>query len=252
MTRYLRRRAILSLEIFFVCGFTLFPPAAISQWMISAYLGKSSTLPGDLTMRQPSQQNDLRFHRLHYANRSVEFPLYYGVRVAYFFSAAVPFGIEEEFIHAKVYSNPDEVVLVSGLHRGVPMNQSMRLGDVVQEFSISHGLNFLFTNLVVGFRVLDGRGMPFSPINLLLRVGIGPTIPHTETTIDSVHTEKYEMNGPAFQLAAGFQGYLFWRLNYLAEYKFTYTKLRDALIHEGTASAILRTHHVLIGLAVVL
>jgi len=217
--------------------------------MISSYLGTSSTRPGDIAIKQSVRQTDLTFHGIHYTSRSLEFPLYYGVRIAYFFSPSIPFGIEEEFIHAKVYANPNQVVLVSGLHGGLPVNQSMRLGELVQEFSVSHGLNFLFTNLIAGFRVLGGRHVPFSPLHLLFRTGLGPIIPHTESTVDSVHTEQYEIKGPAFQLAGGFQGYLFWRLNFLAEYKFTYARLQGAAIDKGTVSAIFRTHHLLFGLA---
>jgi hypothetical protein len=238
--------------MFVVPCFLILSPAARSQWMVSAYLGQAFTRPSDLDIKQPFRNYDLTFHKIHYTSRSFESPHYYGVRIAYLFSQSAPFGIEEEFIHAKVYSDPNEVVRLTGVLGGVPVDASARLGNVVQEFSVSHGLNFLFTNLVGGFRLFDESRILFSPMNIVFRVGVGPTIPHTESTVDGVHTEQYEFKGPAYQIAGGFQGYLFWRLNFLLEYKFTYTKLKDVTIDRGAASAVVRTHHVVFGLVAAL
>ena len=64
-----------------------------AEAFIDLYVGKSFTQPGDLKIRQPSQQSDFTFSGVSFDDRSFENPLYYGGRGGYFFEAVPWFGL---------------------------------------------------------------------------------------------------------------------------------------------------------------
>lgn len=84
---------------------------------------------------------------MRFRSRSFDPPLYYGFRGGYFLPRLPSLGFEAEFIHLKVYSNPHQRVRASGSRRGVPVDRELALGEVVQQYSISHGVNLLLFNV---------------------------------------------------------------------------------------------------------
>jgi len=227
--------------------------SVFAQLKVETFLGKSITTNSDVNISQPSHRNNLTFADVEFSDKSFEFPLYYGVRVGYF-PPSVPFiGVELEFLHFKIYSDPEQIVKLVGERNGAPIDQTARLGNIVQEFSISHGANWLTVNIAGRYGLFHDENNPQGPasgIQLIGRIGIGPFIPHVESTIDSVHQEQYEINNPVFQLAFGGEVHLWWKIKLLLEYKFSYIKVRDADIPEGTANLTLRTHHFTWGVGV--
>jgi len=228
-----------------LCLFLTLPLRA--EWRFEAYLGKASTLDADLKVEQPSRQNSLLFHEIEYADRSFRTPLYYGLRTGYFAGPCSNLGFEVEFIHAKLHSKSQQEVRVSGSREGEPIDTTMRLGEIVQDFSMSHGLNFLFFNLVGRGELFRNRDGQAGKAEIYGRVGIGPLIPHTESVIDGEEKEQYDLHGPAYQLAAGVGVEILEKLFLLLEYKFTYVKVNNAKVAYGHAESDVRTRHLVFG-----
>jgi hypothetical protein len=216
--------------------------------VISAYVGAAKTMNSSLTVSQPSLGNNLTFADVRFRSRSFEAPLYYGFRAGYFIPQIPFLGFEAEFIHLKVYTDPRQQVSVRGTRRGEPINRALPLGEIVQQYSVSHGANFLLFNVAArkGFKRDDDA--PQGRVIFSARAGAGPTIPHTESRIENQFQEQYEISRPGGQIAGAAEIKL-WRGVYaLGEYKFTYSKQRGK-IFSGTADSILRSHHGVFGLS---
>lgn len=210
-------------------------------WEIAAYIGGARTADSDLTVSQPGMGNNLTFENVRLRSRSFDGPLYYGLRAGYYLPQLSFLGFESEFIHLKVFSDPQQTVRVSGQHRNVPLNREMLLGEIVQQYSISHGVNLLLFNIAARRRMpRDGR------LTLTARAGIGPTLPHTESRIEDQAQEQYEIGRAGWQVSAGADLKLWRGLHLLGEYKLTRTRQRNK-VSSGTAESLLRTHHGLFG-----
>lgn len=217
-------------------------------WVIAAYMGGAGTADSSLRVSQPALDTDLTFERLRFRSRSFDPPLYYGLRGGYFIPRMPFFGVEAEFIHLKVFSNPQQQVRVTGLRSGTPSNGEVRLGEVIQQYSISHGLNFLLFNAALRHGVKRSADAPDGRLVFTARVGAGPTLPHTESSIEGQRQEQYELGRLGWQLAGG-AGFKLWRGLYaLGEYKFTRTRQRGK-VFSGTAESLFRTHHGVFGLS---
>lgn len=217
-------------------------------FVVSAYIGGTKTASTNLTISQPSLNNQITFENVQLNSRSFEPPLYYGIRAGYFFRKMPSIGIETEFIHLKVYSNPQQRVRASGGRRGIPINRELQLGEIVQQYSISHGANLLLFNIVgrqgFGRNTNSGR----DAVIFSARTGIGPTIPHTESSVEGNQQEQYELGRLGWQIGGGAEVRL-WRGFYgLGEYKYTQTQQRGK-IFSGTAESNLKTHHGILGLS---
>ena len=215
---------------------------------MTAFLGVSKTAPTDLTVSQPSLNTNLTFRDVKLASRSFQSPQYYGLRIGYFVPQLPLLGVEAEFIHLKVYSNPEQRVRASGVRRGTAIDGEIRLGDIVRQYSISHGANFLLFNLAARRGFASDANTGKSRLILTGRAGIGPTIPHTESNIEGNQQEQYERGRIGWQLAGSGEFKLFGGLHALGEYKYTQTRQRGK-IFAGTAESFLRTHHGVFGLS---
>ena len=217
-------------------------------WVVAAYLGGASTRPTSLTIAQPGLNTRLAFEGVRLDGRSFDPPLYYGLRGGYFFRRRPWLGAEAEFIHLKVFSDPAQRVTASGLLRGQPLGGELPLGQVVRQYSVSHGVNLLLFNLAARRGVGEGRGARDGRLILAGRAGVGPTIPHTESNVEGQAQQQYELGRVAWQLAGGAEVRLWRGLYALGEYKFTRTRQRGG-VFGGEAHAPLRTHHGVFGLS---
>jgi opacity protein-like surface antigen len=110
---------------------------------------------------------------------------------------------------------------------------------------VSHGLNLLFVNVVVR-QPLGTVAVQQSRVIVVLRLGAGPTIPHTESTIGGRAQEQYEWGRVAGQVAAGIEYRMARHVAVLTEYKLTGTGQR-LRVADGTASATFVTQHAVAG-----
>lgn len=217
-------------------------------WVVAAFIGGAHTASSALKITQPTLGNNLTFNDIDFAGRSFDPPLYYGFRGGYFIPRTPSIGVEAEFIHLKVFSDPQQQVQVNGLRSGAPINREQPLGQIVQQYSISHGVNLLLFNLAARYGVNRSDAHPAGRIILTGRAGVGPTIPHTESNVDGQRQEQYQRGRVAWQMGGGAEVKLWGGLYWLGEYKFTRTRQRGK-IFAGEAESLLRTHHGVFGLS---
>jgi hypothetical protein len=201
---------------------------ASAQWYGVVYVGANKTQPADIAVKGDGY--DLRFPKVDFEARPLESPQYYGWRLGRFLNDTRRLGVELEFIHLKVIADPAQ------------------LGPEVQQYRMTHGLNFLVVNLAS--RLPFGRSAyGDAPFALISRLGGGITIPHGETTILNVTQEQYEYGGLGAHAAIGLTARLKGRLSLVTEYKLTYAKPRITTAHNGTGHTTALTHHVAVGFA---
>ena len=216
--------------------------------MVAAYVGGARTAPSPLNVSQPARGTDLTFEGVSFESRSFDPPVYYGFRGGYFPRRMPSLGAEAEFIHLKVFSNPQQRVRVNGVRRGAPVRGELPLGDIVQQYSISHGVNLLLFNVALRHGVKRNEAAPDGRIILNGRAGAGPTLPHTESSVEGERQEQYELGRLGWQAAGGAEFKLWRGLYALGEYKFTRTRQRGK-VFSGTAESLLRTQHGVFGLS---
>ena len=208
--------------------FLSFASPASAQWYGVVYLGASKTQPADITAKGDGY--DLHLQKVEFEGRPFESPQYYGWRLGRFVNEDRRLGMELEFIHLKVIAKPDQ------------------LGPQVQQYRMTHGLNFVVANLTS--RVPFGRSAyGDAPYALVSRLGAGITVPHGETTILGVSKEQYEYAGLGAHVAIGLTARLKGRLSLVGEYKLTYAKPRITTALNGTGQTTALTHHVAVGFA---
>jgi len=217
-------------------------------WVAAAYVGGAHTAASPLTISQPALRTELTFRDVRFESRSFDPPLYYGFRGGYFLRSRPSLGFEAEFIHLKVFSDPRQRVRADGLRRGVPLGRELPLGEIVQQYSISHGVNLLLFNVAARRGLKPQADAPDGLLILSGRFGAGPTLPHTESSVEGSRQEQYEVGRLGWQAAGGAELKLWRGLYALGEYKFTRTRQRGK-VHSGTAESLLRTHHGVFGLS---
>lgn len=217
----------------------------MTEWVLAAYLGTAHTMSAPLSLVQPAAGTEITLASVDYGGESFTPPFYYGYRLSYFPKPTSWVGVEAEFIHLKAYAETDGSTRATGMHRGTPVREQLPVREVVERFSISHGLNLVLVNGVVR-RTLrrDQQG----EMQLTGRIGAGPTIPHAESAIDGVAYEGYEFGTIAAHAAIGMEIRIWRQLAALAEYKVTRT--RQALaIDRGEARGLFASHHGVVGIA---
>jgi hypothetical protein len=224
------------------------PRGKSGGFVVAAFTGGASTLDSPLIISQPAAGTQLTFRDVRFDGRSFDPPLYYGLRGGYFLRRTPSVGVEAEFIHLKVYSDAEQRVRATGTLRGAPLDTELPLSTIVGRYSISHGVNLLLFNLAARRAFSDEGGTRRPRFILSARAGEGPTIPHTESTIEDRAQEQYEFGRLAVQAAGGAEVRLVGGLYLIGEYKFTRTQQRGR-VAEGEAESLLRTHHGVIGLS---
>ncbi len=213
------------------------PGRSCAQWTVAGCLGAAHTRPAALTINQPDDTT-LTFVHVPFRGESLSPPLYYAYRVGRQVHGRV-LSVEAELIHAKAYADLDRAGAGSGRMNGQQVHGARAL-DLVQQFAMSHGLNFLFVNAVARWPLADSR------LHVVMRAGGGPAIPHVEAAVRGETREGYQLAGIGLQAAAGLEVRL-WRALYASgEYKFTSARPRVD-VPGGTATFSTQAHHVAVG-----
>jgi opacity protein-like surface antigen len=222
--------------------------AAGADWVVAGFLGAAATRSTTLRIEQPSRDTLLEARDVAFAGHAFESPVYYGYRVMWAGPHERRIGFEAELIHLKVYADTAAPVRLRGTLAGSSVDRIVPLGDVVERFSISHGLNLLFANVVLRHSIGGAGTLQSHRPVLAIRAGGGPTLPHAESTIGGRTQEQYEWGRVAGQVAAGLEYRVTRHAAVLAEYKVTGTSQRVA-VADGTASARFVSQHLVAGLA---
>jgi hypothetical protein len=223
-------------------------PSAHADWMVGGFLGHARTQSSTVGLSLPAQQTDVEIVGVAYRGESFKAPQYYGYRIAWLPNARPWLGVEVELIHAKVFAEANALVQVRGSLQGAAVDAALPLSSVVQRLAMSHGLNFIFANLVLRRDLgAPGRGGT-GRLVAVMRVGGGPTLPHAESSISGVEREQYEGGGFGAQGAGGLELAVWRGLGVTGEYKFTWASPRIG-VAGGEATIPARTHHLVGGLA---
>jgi hypothetical protein len=235
--------------ILFVAGLVLAPASpARADWMLSAYLGGARTHSSTARLDQPAQRTSLEFIDLHYRGESSRPRRYYGYRIGWIPHSRRWMAIEAEHVHAKVFAETGDIGRVRGTLRGAPIDVSQKVSLIAEDLSMSHGLNFIFGNFVIRREFGPQYGAGRRRAAATVRAGVGPAIPHAESTVGGVRREQYEYGGIGTQVGGGIE-FAVWRgLHVLGEYKFTGTSARIS-VDGGEALIPAHSHHVVGGVA---
>ena len=224
----------------------LLPTCADADWTLAAFLGKAATQSSDVTISQSQLQTQLEIERVAYLDESFKGPRYYIYRIGWIPDSHRWIGVEAELIHAKLIADTSRTVRIRGTLRGGSVDEPVSLSSLFQRLAMSHGLNFIFINLVVRHELgpPDPRGT--QRLGVVLRVGAGPTLAHAESASNGITREQYEGGGLGAQVAAGLELAVWRGFDLLGEYKFTWTTSHIDIV-AGTATIPARTHHVAAG-----
>ena len=243
MTRVLRR-AVAAAVALLAAALACRPARADTLFAI--YSGKSFTQDTRLTLQQPAHDTRLTFRGVSYQDRSFTDPIYYGGRITHFFKSRPGLGLALDFVHFKVYAQTDRMVHATGTENGQPVDRTQRLGDTLESFSISHGVNMLSLNAVGRLRWLRSKGLRAGHVQPYAGIGVGALIMHPESKIGGQFFEHYEWNGFGAQAFVGSNILLSRRIGLFGEYRFTRTDA-DVTVVGGRAQTPLTTHHVVFG-----
>jgi lipid A oxidase len=186
--------------------------------VIGAFTGAPYTYPSAARIHNPNAPSatDFTIDPVNWYTDPFKSPIYYGVRLARWFTGGAGTGID--FIHSKAIAPLDEEAGFSGTLDGQPLPARARIRDIVSKLEFSHGHNLLLLN---GFLRLPGIGPRVSPY---LGAGAGVLLPHTEVELANgsrPRTYEYNYAGPAGQALLGVEIRLS-KLSFFVEYKFTY------------------------------
>src|SRR5262245_46898505 len=206
-------RFVVSSAALVACLFV--PSVARAQFYFQGYFGGNHTQSSDIRIQQPGSGVDLTFTSVPWEAKPIETPPYYGYRAGYTSVHNGPtMGIEFEFLHMKAYADTLTPVGVVGKAGGASVAGTATMAARgVERYSMSHGLNFLLINAVV--RQPVGK----SGAKIVVRGGLGPTLPHGESVVFGVSQEQYEWAGVGGQAAMGVELPIAWRIIGVAEYK---------------------------------
>ena len=213
---------------------------AFAETTISLLSGQAWTYNSNVHLRQPGD-TDLTFNDVSWDTNPFEMPPYYAIRVTRWLDSSPDWGVAVDFNHAKMYSDPEQLVQVSGLQSGSPVNGSVRLGDAFSTLEFTDGHNLLTINALRRWQ-LSERIHPY------LGGGLGVAIPHVEVgTMDGL-TYEYQLAGPAAQWIAGIYFPLGERFSFITEYRLSWAALDAKLTNGGSLSTEALTHHLNLGI----
>jgi hypothetical protein len=217
---------------------------ASAQWSVSAFLGDASTSPTRLDVR--SNAGDLVvIEQVHLEDESSQSPWYYGWRIGRRIERVPWLGFEAEFIHAKTIADTTQRVRLHGRMNGAVVDDQLPMSVVLPRFELSHGLNFLLGNAVV--RWPSGSVSSEPRLTMVGRFGVGPTVPHVESTFQGQTEDAYQWARLAIGGGIGAEVRIVNHVFAVGDLKYTTTREE---VHVGSAEIAGRftTRHVMAGL----
>ena len=205
--------------IAFCIAFIVLATSASAQVELSFYTGAQSAASSEVTIRESGALPDV--FSQDWEGRSLQFPLYYGLRATSWRSER--FGLGLEFAHNKIYPT------------SLPEDYSV--------LEMTDGLNTLTVNAYHRWAdVIDG-------VNPYIGGGIGISIPHVEVETAEHTTAGYQLTGAAATWIAGATVPINDQWSVFGEYKGTYTNNTADLQSGGTLETDVFTNAVNIGVS---
>ncbi|WP_375253854.1 outer membrane protein [Yoonia sp.] len=208
------RRAIASCIAFIVLA-----TSAFAQVELSFYSGAQTAAPSDVTIRQTGTLPDV--FSQDWEGRSLQFPLYYGLRATSWRSERFGFGVD--YTRNKIYPTS--------------------LPDGVSVLEMTDGLNTLTVNAYHRWEnMIDG-------VNPYVGGGIGIAIPHIAVETADQKTAGYQLTGAAATWIAGATVPINEQWSVFGEYKGTYTANTADLNSGGTLETDVFTNALNVGVS---
>lgn len=236
--------------LFFSLVIWMVLPAAAEPFL-DLYTGKSFTQSSDITVKQPTLSNDYTFKDVSFDDESFETPPWYGLRAGYYFESYPWLGTAIEFFHFKMVTDTSENKRLMGIRDGTIVDTTARVNSIIQQFQITHGVNYLTLDALVRYRFLEDREQfRKGRVQLYGGLGVGPVIAHAENVVDDVRNgEGYEVGGVGIQAFVGARALLFKHFGLFAEYKFTHSGLEIG-VAAGVGMVEENTHHLVGGVTI--
>lgn len=225
----------------------VFANAARAEFNLSIFTGVALSQDSDLDLHQTGG-TDLTFHDVSFEGRDFETPPFYGARLLYFLPNDSHWGFGAEFFHLKLYAQTGDTTRVTGTRNGVGVDDNEPIDNTLQQFSLSHGLNYALADVVYRWQPGE-RGEDFlGHLQPYVGLGLGAAIPHVESEVNGNFHEEYQFHGPGVQALAGVNVNLTKHWGLLFEYKFTYANLDSLEIPNGSIEVTPLTHNIVAGL----
>lgn len=223
----------------------LYPALAWAQLYGSISAGANHTANADITVNVPSAGLGVTYHDVQFSARPFDSPQYYVWRLGRLMGPRRRFGVEFEFTHLKVISNTSKTYVASGTIAGAPIasGTALPMNAEVQEYQMTHGLNFLMVNGVA--RVPIGA---HARLAFVARAGLGDTLPHAETNVLNQFSQHYEWAGVGLGASAGVAIRLTHLVAVTAEYKISEAQPQITVV-SGTGQMTAVSQQVAFGLA---
>lgn len=220
---------------------------AATETTVSLYVGQSQALDSDLEIQQSSTNSNATFSGVSWEGQSFTTPIYWALRVTHYFEAAPHWAAGGEFVHDKVIAQTSKPVAVSGTWNGAAVSGNAPLGQYVQTFEISHGVNYVGALGVYRWMLAqdgefaNGRWQPY--------VAGGPVyfILHPESTVHGLTAdEQLAGSGFGFEAMGGMRFLIssHWDLSLEAKYTQGTAKVD---ISGGTAQTDLKLMQAIFG-----
>jgi hypothetical protein len=225
--------------------------AARAEPFFDLYTGKSISRDSDVHVNQPSLGNDFTVHDVAFTDKSFSDPPWYGLRAGYFFDTQPWLGIGLEYFHFKMIGDTADSKPITGTRGGGPIATATRVDSIVQQFQITHGVNYLVIDGFLRYPLLkDPERFPQGRVHLYGGIGLGPVIAHAENRVEGVRNDEgYEVAGAGFQFFVGVRALVWKYVGLFAEYKFTHANLNVG-VARGDADVDENTHHLVGGITV--
>lgn len=220
---------------------------ARAEIFASVSFGGISTANTDVRWTGPNA-TELTFRGVTWDGRSFESPIYYGLKLGWWFSDVPRWGIAVDFTHAKMLTDLNQVVSVDGIRDGAAVSGAERLGETFQSLEFSHGHNLLMVGVQHRWLLGEpGDGSWWSHLLPFVGTGAGIALPHAEVATASGTISEYQWTGPAWQGSAGLHVAVAGPLSLFAEYKATFARLDVDTSGGGTLEVAPWGHHLAVG-----
>ena len=198
-----------------------------------------------MTVNVPSAGLGVTYHDVQFSARSFDSPQVHVWRLGKLFGPAARWGVEFEFTHLKVIGDTSKAYVASGQINGValPGGTSLPMNAEVQEYQMTHGLNFLIVNGVGRWPIGASHRL-----SLVGRFGVGTTLPHAETDVLGQFSQHYEFAGFGVEGSGGLALKLTHLISLVADYKISDAHPRITVV-AGTGQTTAISQQITFGLA---
>lgn len=227
-------------------AFLATPIRAQPELDLTLFSGQAFTADSDVRLTG-SAGLDLNFRDVAWDTKPAKLPPYWGVRLTGSSERLPDWDFAADLLHAKMYSDLNGFVTVSGRRDGAAVDTTERLGDTFDVLEFTDGHNLLTANALRKWQPSRSNRSINLPYTLYAGGGLGVAIPHVEVTFAHGRTSEYQLAGPAAQFLAGASLPFGDRFVVKTEYRLTWADLDTDVSGPGRLRTEALTQHVNIG-----